>query len=117
MDVINLQKKCDILVNPRRPEEFTKYSFPSKTMEYLGSGVPTIMYRLEGVPDEYYDYCWVCDPNIKDDLLNKIIILGNLSKKERVEYGNRARSFILKQKNPVDQIKKLNILISKIWQN
>src|SRR5690606_28854588 len=34
--VLKFQKKATVLVNPRKSEgEFTKYSFPSKTMEYL----------------------------------------------------------------------------------
>ena len=38
-------------VNPRQNnEEFTKYSFPSKTMEYLASGVPVVAYKLDGIP-------------------------------------------------------------------
>ena len=46
-DVLILQKKAHLLVNPRHSnEEFTKYSFPSKTMEYLASGTPTLMCRL-----------------------------------------------------------------------
>ena len=48
---------CDFLINPRRPTgTFTKYSFPSKTAEYMVSGKPVIMYKLEGVPDEYDQY-------------------------------------------------------------
>mgnify|MGYP003303651866 CR=1 FL=1 len=34
--VLALQRSATVLVNPRRNnEEYTKYSFPSKTMEYL----------------------------------------------------------------------------------
>ena len=52
-----LQSQCDILVNPRTDEgEFTKYSFPSKTMEYLLSGSKVVMYRLPGIGEEYYRY-------------------------------------------------------------
>ena len=48
---------CDFLINPRRPTgTYTKYSFPSKTAEYMMSGKPVIMYKLEGVPDAYDRY-------------------------------------------------------------
>ena len=50
-----LQSSCDVLVNPRTDAgAYTKYSFPSKTMEYLLSGSKVVMYRLPGIGDEYY---------------------------------------------------------------
>ena len=56
-EISRLQTQCDVLINPRPAQgEFTKYSFPSKTMEYLLSGSKVVMYRLPGVPDEYYNY-------------------------------------------------------------
>lgn len=57
-----LQSQCDVLVNPRTGEgEYTKYSFPSKTMEYLLSGSKVVMYRLPGIGEEYYRYIHVVD--------------------------------------------------------
>ena len=41
-------------MNPRSADaEYTKYSFPSKTIEYLATGVPVVMNRLPGIPEEY----------------------------------------------------------------
>ena len=52
-DVLELQSKATILVNPRQPVgDFTKYSFPSKTIEYMASGTPLLMYKLPGIPEE-----------------------------------------------------------------
>ena len=46
--------KADVLVNPRRNDEaYTKYSFPSKNIEYLLSGNPVVAYKLDGMPDVY----------------------------------------------------------------
>ena len=57
-----LQTQCDVLVNPRTDEgEYTKYSFPSKTMEYLLSGSKVVMYRLPGIGDEYYRFIRTVD--------------------------------------------------------
>lgn len=56
-EIALLQSQCDVLVNPRTDEgEYTKYSFPSKTMEYLLSGSKVVMYRLPGIGEEYYRY-------------------------------------------------------------
>ncbi|HFI0083001.1 TPA: glycosyltransferase, partial [Streptococcus suis] len=49
LEVVELQSKSDLLINPRKnDQEFTKYSFPSKIMEYLSSGTPMLGYKLSG---------------------------------------------------------------------
>lgn len=51
------QLRADVLVNPRpNDEEFTKYSFPSKNLEYLASGAPVVAYLLGGMPQEYESF-------------------------------------------------------------
>src|SRR5690606_27241774 len=40
-EILEYEKEATLLVNPRpSKEEFTKYSFPSKTIEYMASGTP-----------------------------------------------------------------------------
>lgn len=52
-----LQSQATILANPRPSTgEYTQYSFPSKTLEYLTAGKTVIMNRLPGVPEEYDRY-------------------------------------------------------------
>ena len=48
-----LQLNADVLVNPRLPNsEYTKISFPSKTVSYLYSGNPLVCYSLQSFPKE-----------------------------------------------------------------
>lgn len=54
---------ADLLVNPRgATQDFVLYSFPSKLLEYLGSGTPVMSTRLPTIPPEY-DGClyWTDD--------------------------------------------------------
>lgn len=111
-EVILLQRQADLLVNPRTPEgEFTKYSFPSKTMEYLASGVPTLLYRLPGIPDEYFDYCFVIEKLGVDVLKDKMEEILAMPLENLKNVGNKARNFVLEQKNPIQQCKKIFYLI------
>jgi len=56
-------QSANVLVNPRpNNEEYTKYSFPSKTIEYLLSGKPVVAYMLDGMPDIYRNFIY----NIED---------------------------------------------------
>ncbi len=58
------RKKASILVNPRpNSEEYTKYSFPSKNVEYLLSGKPTVSYMLDGMPDIYKNFIYEISPD------------------------------------------------------
>lgn len=113
--VLEIQRESAVLVNPRTSEgEFTKYSFPSKTMEYLASGVPTIINPLPGIPAEYLKYSFQPKDESVDSLANCINVILNLSKEQRKHFGNEARAFILSEKTPVPQCRKLMNLINRI---
>ncbi|MGK0713944.1 glycosyltransferase [Aerococcus urinaeequi] len=72
-EAVKLQKRATVLVNPRQNnEEFTKYSFPSKNMEYLLTGRPVIAYKLDGIPDEYDNYFHYVEDDSIDSFTNKI---------------------------------------------
>lgn len=56
------QRKAVVLVNPRtNAGEYTKYSFPSKNIEYLLTGKPVVAYMLDGMPGCYRDFLVVID--------------------------------------------------------
>ena len=110
--VLSLQKNATVLVNPRQNnEEFTKYSFPSKNLEYLSSGVPLIAYKLDGVPDEYDDIIVYPSDDSSYELSKEIIRICNMSDAERTALGFKARSFVFENKNKVKQAQKIIELI------
>lgn len=114
-EVLRLQSKATVLINPRQNnEEFTKYSFPSKTMEYLSSGIPVIAYKLDGIPDEYDQYLQYVEDDTIDGLKNKLIELCEMPYEQRQKIGNAGRSFVLKEKNSKIQVKKIVDLINSL---
>lgn len=107
-----LQQKATVLVNPRQNnEEFTKYSFPSKTMEYMLSGKPVVMYKLDGIPDEYDAYLQYVEDDSVETLKNKLVEVCEKSKDERRSIGMVAREFVATQKNREKQAKRILDLI------
>lgn len=111
--ILLLQKKATVLVNPRTSEgDFTKYSFPSKTMEYLASGTPAILHRLQGIPDEYFDYCYVAEEENKEGLKNKILEVCERPQLELNRFGERASDFIIENKNSFIQAQKIYDMIN-----
>ena len=66
-EIVEREQQATLLVNPRPThEEFVKYSFPSKTMEYMASGTPVLTTRLPGMPKEYYPYVSFIDEETAD---------------------------------------------------
>lgn len=107
MIVFKMQQEASLLINPRKPEgEYTKYSFPSKTMEYMASGTPTIMYKLQGVPDEYYKYLVLIEDETKESLVSAILDWGNRDQKELSDFGSAAHDFIMNHKTSFCQVRK-----------
>ncbi len=115
--VLEMQSEVFLLVNPRSSEgAFTKYSFPSKTMEYLASGTPTLIYQLEGIPKEYYDYCFSIkvmqqDPDALSQAIEKICSMDEAVLKEKAEM---AKAFIYKNKSATAQCSKIIDLVNRI---
>lgn len=113
-EVSQLRACASVLVNPRNNSgEYTKYSFPSKTMEYLMSGIPTIMYKLDGIPDAYDEHVFYIEGNEAQDIAYKILEVIQLDKTERIKFGEDAREFVLREKNEKAQVKKIVELIQQ----
>lgn len=99
--VRQLQAEATVLINPRQnTDAFTKFSFPSKTMEYLASGRPVIGYKLDGIPAEYDPYIQYVENNSLQALQDKLLEICSLSDAQRKAIGERSREFILEHKNP-----------------
>lgn len=113
LHVCQLQKDAALLINPRRNVgDFTKFSFPSKIIEYMYSGTPVLMYPLDGIPSEYFNYCII----IKDDprgIERAIVTAMMLPEYELKAIGARAAAFVLDKKNSCVQTRKLVNLFIK----
>ena len=112
-EVVRLQKSVALLINPRQPNnDITRYSFPSKTLEYMSSGTPMIGYRLEGIPNEYFQYMIVPDDLTQTALTCVIERELSLSEEALSYKGAVARDFILENKTAKIQVSKLIDFIS-----
>jgi len=114
-EALALQAKASALINPRTPEGlFTKYSFPSKTLEYLRSAKPVICYKLEGIPDEYDPYLCYIKENSSEGIIQAVDQLAIRTAEERMAIGEKGRRFVLSQKNPTVQCEKLVRLLRSL---
>lgn len=105
---LSLQQKASVLVNPRTNDgEYTKYSFPSKTMEYMAAGKPVMMYRLDGIPAEYDPYLFYIPEETTDSICDTIIKLKKMGSENRKQIANAAREFVISKKNRTTQMHRI----------
>lgn len=107
-ELVKLQTAATLLVNPRPSDkEFCKYSFPSKTFEYMASGTPVLMTKLPGIPEEYFDFVYTIENETADGICKALKDIFSLSPVELESKGKSAQEFILKNKNNFVQAKKI----------
>lgn len=111
-EVLQLESAAIANINPRPfSEDLDRFSIPSKTIEYLMSGVPTISVRntiLKRIFED--DIIWSHSSNI-DDLYKSMEIVINMSIDEREEIGNRAQKKVIEMYSLKCISKKINIFL------
>lgn len=106
--VVAEELKASLLVNPRfTTEKFTKYSFPSKNMEYMASGTPLLTTNLPGMPKEYHPHVFLFKEETVDGYAEAIRSALSHSEKDLISFGRKAREFVLLKKNNVEQGKRI----------
>ena len=109
---LKMQRQATILVNPRTSEgEYTKYSFPSKTMEYLLSGKSVIINRLPGIPEEYYQYVYTPEDESVEALVECISNVLTTKYYDRMIKAHNGREFVTRNKNSIVQTRRILNLI------
>lgn len=112
--VVESQIKATLLINPRPTNEtYTKYSFPSKNMEYMVSGTPLVTTRLPGMPIEYNKFVYLFDDETIEGIAKTLEIILSKPKIELHEFGINAKTFVLNEKSNMVQSKRIIELIDK----
>ena len=112
-EIVKAEIRATLLVNPRfSTEEFTRYSFPSKNMEYMVSGTPLLTTKLPGMPQEYYPNVFLAEEESIDGFATAISNLLDQSSEFLCERGFKAREFVLSHKNNVKQAERILALIN-----
>ena len=110
--VVQAELDADLLINPRPThEEFTKYSFPSKNMEYMATGTPVLTTCLPGMPEEYKQYVYLIEDETEGGVCQVLMQIFEQSDEDRIEKGKQAKRFVLEAKSNVCQAKKIMRLI------
>lgn len=105
-EVLRKEREATLLLNIRDAQDvYTRYSFPSKMIEYMLSGTPLFTSKLPGIPSEYEAYCFTTtdtNPSVLAVQIDAVLADGDLPAR-----GERAQAFVLEHKNAQVQAKKI----------
>ena len=106
--VLQKEMEASLLLNIRNPRnEYTKYSFPSKMVEYMLSGTPLVTTRLEGIPKEYEPYVFYLDYDEPKIMAKQIDFILEGKQEYNLQFGKNASTFVKSEKNCVTQAEKI----------
>jgi glycosyltransferase involved in cell wall biosynthesis len=113
-ELYKLLKRATVLINPvKSSEEFTKYFFPSKIMNYLASGTPVISTYIKGIPEEYLNYLFITETDDSKGLKDVIVTVCEKQQLELNCFGEKASKFIFENKNSIKQAGKIVEMLNK----
>ena len=107
-EAVLAQRSSFLLLNPRpTTEEFTKYSFPSKNMEYMATGVPLLTAVLPGMPKEYHKHVFLFKDETAEGIFHMMDEILNMPIEEVMARGRSGKKFVMENKNNVRQAERV----------
>ncbi|HVT47780.1 MAG TPA: glycosyltransferase family 4 protein [Vicinamibacterales bacterium] len=97
--LVRVYQSADLLLNLKLTQSVdTKYFFPSKLMELLGSGSPVLTTCTGHVADAYAEFVYLLRDETASGLAGKIQEIVALGAEARRTLGACAREFVLREK-------------------
>ncbi|GAB3957823.1 glycosyltransferase [Micromonospora vulcania] len=101
--------RASVLVNPRPVgQDFVRWSFPSKIIEYLATGVPVVSTRLSGIPAEYSPWLSYAEPDSVDGLRGAIGRVLDLPAGQARALGAGGARFVRETRSPAAQGRRMH---------
>ncbi len=115
-EIVMEEKKASLLINPRpSKEQFVKYSFPSKNLEYMVSGTPILTTALPGMPEEYKQYSYIIEEESDKGIAKMLQLIASKTSLERDSFGKQAKDFVKAYKSGDAQAKKVEDFVRKYY--
>ncbi|CAN5652727.1 hypothetical protein BH23GEM9_BH23GEM9_22640 [soil metagenome] len=115
-EVRRRQQEAMLLINPRYSNNvLTRYTFPSKLLEYMASGRPVLTTALAGIPEDYYRYVFRLDAETPEGLAAAVSRIIAEPADQLAAKGREAREFVLRHKSWERQSQRVHEFIERIW--
>lgn len=100
--------RSTLLINPRPSHEvFTRYSYPSKNLEYMSTGTPLLTTKLQGIPADHEQYIFVIEEESIQGVKKAIQKILKMDLNDIHAFGLRSKNFVLLKKNNIKQASKI----------
>lgn len=114
-EIVGAEVRATLLVNPRPSDEaFTRFSFPSKNMEYMASGTPVVTTRLPGMPEAYLEHVYTFPDETAEGMACTLAALLSLPREELHRKGEGAKAFVLGHKTSRHQAGRIQALFQEV---
>lgn len=114
-DVVAAEVRATLLVNPRPSSEaFTRFSFPSKNMEYMASGTAVLTTRLPGMPADYLDHVFIFSEESVAGMAGTLERLLSLPREALHARGQAAKAFVLSRKSSLIQAGRIHAFLEPL---
>lgn len=98
-EILQLYATADVLVNMRLTQRVnTRYFFPSKTMEYLASGVPVITTCPGNMAEEYGDFAFLLYEETPEALAEMLVYVAAMPDEQRKKRALTAQRYMAEHK-------------------
>ncbi|MDR0890365.1 MAG: glycosyltransferase [Oscillospiraceae bacterium] len=107
-EVLKREREASLLVNPRPTDEaYTRFSFPSKTVEYMLSGTPLLTTRLQGIPEPYFAHVFSAADNRPESLAACLREIASRSPEELAQFARGAQAFVAQRCSAARQAQRI----------
>jgi len=114
-EVIGEYQSSELLVQPRPvDQDFVRFSFPSKLLEYLASGTPVVSTRLPSIPADYEEHVYWAEDDTVHGLSLALERAIATPWDERQQRASRAREFIWKTRGCEEQGRRMKDFLAKL---
>lgn len=94
-EVLECEKQAKALLNIRDPRnDLTRFSFPSKVLEYMAAGGIVVSSKLSGIPREYYQHIKLLEEYTVSDVAANLDEIFRMSDTEFLNKTGAASKFV-----------------------
>ncbi|MDP2857318.1 MAG: glycosyltransferase, partial [Bacillota bacterium] len=99
-ELLAAMKRARLLISVKDTrDEYTRYAFPAKILEYMTSGTPVLTTKVGGIPDEYFAHVFAVEDESPEGIAKAIGRCLAMSDAELDRVGVHAQAFVMNQKN------------------
>lgn len=114
-DLLCAMKKASVLVSVKPVgEEYAKYMFPSKIMEYASSGTLIAATCVAGIPQEYFDHLIPMESDTVEGVGSTLRRILSMTEEERIIRGEETKTWVESTKNSHIQAKRILELLQQL---